>query len=127
MLYLKITILGLTFAEAARKRFVWLTDTHSDPFYGTDAQAPGAKPPSVTEANTWGTMGNDPGYEMLQSAVTAAADFANDTGWCVSMRCDVKTYDEFLIPLNLCWQHSYSTRVTSCVIIRITWKALGKM
>jgi hypothetical protein len=80
MFYLRITILGLTFAEAARKRFIWLTDTHSDPYYGTAAQAPGGKPSSVTEANTWGTMGNDPGYDMLQSAVTAAAKLGNDPG-----------------------------------------------
>jgi|AntAceMinimDraft_5_1070358.scaffolds.fasta_scaffold131901_2 hypothetical protein len=78
--HLWFLLLGLSAAQAARKQFVWLSDIHADPYYGTDAQAAGGSPPSVTKLNTWGTMGNDPGYEMLRSATAAAVNLSNDPG-----------------------------------------------
>ena len=78
--FLCFLALGVGVAHAARKQFVWLSDIHADPYYGTDAQARGGSPASVTMKNKWGTMGNDPGYDMLRSATAAAVQLSNDPG-----------------------------------------------
>jgi hypothetical protein len=49
-----------------------MSDMHGDPFYATTQQQCGQNT-SITRGNTFGTMGCDPPYALMESAVEAAA------------------------------------------------------
>lgn len=56
--------------------FLWASDIHLDPYYGTPEQQCG-KSLSVTKSNAFGTMGCDPPFALLESGSAALADLAS--------------------------------------------------
>ena len=64
-------------AAAATRQFVWLSDIHADPFYGTEQQVK-SYTASTTAGNEWGTIGNDPGYALMRSATASAYNTSED-------------------------------------------------
>jgi sphingomyelin phosphodiesterase acid-like 3 len=62
--------------RSTSKFFVWLSDIHVDPFYGSEGQQCNSTrhPPEQLAANLFGTMGCDPPYALMESASAAAAE-----------------------------------------------------
>ena len=59
--------LGVKVFAGRTRQFVWLSDVHADPYYGSEQQVK-SYTASTTAGNKYGTIGNDPGYALMRSA-----------------------------------------------------------
>jgi len=65
-------------SSSSVKRFIWLSDPHSDPYYGTEAAECTQTEPAEQVKNVFGTMGCDPPFALFESALTAVSELAGD-------------------------------------------------
>jgi len=61
------------------KFFLWLSDVHVDPYYGTSRQQC-SESVDATKSNEQGTMGCDPPYALLKSVAAVAANLSASVG-----------------------------------------------